>query len=158
MNSLLTLVNMVCTEAFENSDIVMSPQPMESMMIETSAAIQEVAALSAKAAEIAASHDAVMAEIRAKRESARGDAIQVVQEIVGQFSLSAADIKLHVLAKAVRAKRGEKKARGVVAAKYRSPDGTLTWSGRGRHPVWFAAALAAGQSADSMLIQTAQSA
>lgn len=126
-------------------------------MIETSAAIQEVAALSAKAAEIAASHDAVMAEIKAKREAAFMDAVMAVQELVGQFQLTASHIKLHVPVKP-RAKRGEERPRVAVAPKYRSPDGTLTWSGRGRHPVWFAAALAAGQSAGSMLIQTAPAA
>lgn len=120
-------------------------------MIETSAAIQEVAALSAQAVEIAKQHEAVMAEIRAKREAARGEAVTAVQELVGQFELTSADIKLHVPAKA-RVKR-EKKVRVAMSPKYRSPDGTSTWAGRGKRPAWFSAALAGGQSADSMLIK-----
>ncbi len=121
-------------------------------MIQTSEAIKEVAVLSAQAAEIQARHAEVMAEIRAKREAARGEAVTAVQELIGQFELTAADIKLHSAPK-TRAKRGEKKARGTAAPKYRSPDGTSTWAGRGKRPAWFSAALAAGQSADSMLIQ-----
>ena len=123
-------------------------------MIQTSEAIKEVAALSAQAAEIAKQHAAVMSEIRDKRDAARGEAVLAVQELVGQFELTAADIKLSGAPKP-RAKRGEKKARVTAAPKYRSPDGTSTWAGRGKRPLWFSAALAAGQSADSMLIQAA---
>lgn len=130
------------------------PQPMESTMIETSAAIQEVQALSAQAADIAKAHEAIMAEIKAKREAARSEAITIVQEIVGQFSLTSSDVRLHVPIKA-RAKRGEKKPRGTAAPKYRSPDGASTWGGRGKRPAWFTAALAGGVSADAMLIQAA---
>lgn len=122
-------------------------------MIETSAAIQEVAALSAQAEEVAKQYEAVMAEIRAKREASRVDAVLLVQDLVGQYSMTASDIKLHVPAKATRGKRGEKKARVPTAPKYRSPDGTATWAGRGKRPAWFTAALAGGVSADSMLIQ-----
>lgn len=122
-------------------------------MIQTSAAIQEVAALSAQAAEVAKQYESVMDEIKAKREAARGDAVLLVQDLVGQYSMTASDIKLHAPAKAPRGKRGEKKARVTVAAKYRSPDGTSTWAGRGKRPQWFTAALAGGVSADSMLIQ-----
>ena len=129
------------------------PQPMEFKMIETSAAVQEVQALAAQAAEIAAKHDAVMAEIKAKREAAFMDAVVAVQELVNQFHLTAAHIKLHVPTK-TRAKRGEKKTRGTSAPKYRSPDGSSTWVGRGKRPAWFTAALAGGQSAESMLIQS----
>lgn len=52
--------------------------------------------------------------------------------------------------------RGGKKSagkKGVVAPKYRNPNGPDTWSGRGRQPVWFAAALKKrGVTAESMLI------
>ena len=130
------------------------PQPMEFMMIQTSEAIKEVAALSAQAAEIAKQHAAVMSEIRDKRDAARGEAVLAVQELVGQFELTAADIKLSGAPKP-RAKRGEKKARVTAAPKYRSPDGISTWSGRGRCPLWFSVALASGKSADSMLIHQA---
>lgn len=52
--------------------------------------------------------------------------------------------------------RGGKKAagkKGVVAPKYRNPNGPDTWSGRGRAPVWFAQALKKrGVTAESLLI------
>lgn len=52
--------------------------------------------------------------------------------------------------------RGGKKTggkKGVVAPKYRNPNGPDTWSGRGRQPAWFAAALKKrGVTAESMLI------
>ena len=44
--------------------------------------------------------------------------------------------------------------RGKVAPKYRNPANTSeTWSGRGKHPRWFNAALKAGKSEKSMLIK-----
>ena len=43
--------------------------------------------------------------------------------------------------------------RQPIAAKYRDPkDASNVWSGRGRKPGWFVAALAAGASAEDMLI------
>jgi DNA-binding protein H-NS len=43
--------------------------------------------------------------------------------------------------------------RAPAAAKYANPDDpSQTWTGRGRQPRWFAAALAAGRSAQSMTI------
>lgn len=44
-----------------------------------------------------------------------------------------------------------RKAKSVVAAKYRHPeDLSLTWSGRGRQPAWFKAALANGSSLEEL--------
>lgn len=49
-------------------------------------------------------------------------------------------------------KRGGK--RGKVAPKYRDPaDSANTWSGRGKRPRWFLAALKSGKSEKSMLIK-----
>ncbi len=43
--------------------------------------------------------------------------------------------------------------RAAAVAKYANPENRSdTWSGRGRKPRWFAAALASGKSADSMAI------
>ncbi|MEP7044307.1 MAG: H-NS histone family protein, partial [Dokdonella sp.] len=45
-----------------------------------------------------------------------------------------------------RAGSGRGKARGKVKPKYRNPaDPSATWSGRGKRPRWFSAALAAGK-------------
>lgn len=48
---------------------------------------------------------------------------------------------------------GRGKARGKVKAKFRNPaDHTQTWSGRGKRPRWFHAALAAGKKEKDLLI------
>jgi DNA-binding protein H-NS len=47
-------------------------------------------------------------------------------------------------------KRGGK---GKVAPKYRNPNGTETWSGRGKRPRWFVAALKAGKKEKDLLIR-----
>jgi DNA-binding protein H-NS len=46
-----------------------------------------------------------------------------------------------------------KPTRAAAAAKYRHPENTtLTWSGRGRKPLWFVAALDAGKSPEDLAI------
>jgi len=46
-----------------------------------------------------------------------------------------------------------KPTRAPVAPKYRHPENpSLTWSGRGRKPLWFEGALKAGKTAKDMLI------
>ena len=45
------------------------------------------------------------------------------------------------------------KKRAAIAPKYRNPENPeQTWSGRGRKPLWFVAALEAGKSPDDMAI------
>lgn len=48
-------------------------------------------------------------------------------------------------------KRGGKT--GKVAAKYRNPNGVETWSGRGKRPRWYLAALKAGKKEKDLLIK-----
>ena len=46
-----------------------------------------------------------------------------------------------------------KPSRAPSAAKYRHPENaTLTWSGRGRKPLWFVAALDAGKSPEDLAV------
>jgi DNA-binding protein H-NS len=46
------------------------------------------------------------------------------------------------------------KKRAKVKPKYRNPaDKNQTWSGRGRHPLWFDAAIKAGKKEASLLIK-----
>ena len=48
---------------------------------------------------------------------------------------------------------GNVRKRAGAAPKYANPDNSAeTWSGRGRKPRWFEAAIKAGKSADSMAI------
>ena len=50
-------------------------------------------------------------------------------------------------------RRGATKPKKPSAPKYANPDDkSQTWSGRGRQPEWFKAALASGTDADQMLI------
>ncbi|HEX7370772.1 MAG TPA: H-NS histone family protein [Rhodanobacteraceae bacterium] len=42
---------------------------------------------------------------------------------------------------------------GKVAPKYKNPAGTETWSGRGKRPRWFLAALKAGKKDKDLLIK-----
>lgn len=45
------------------------------------------------------------------------------------------------------------KTRKPIAAKYRHPENpALTWSGRGRKPAWFVAALDSGKSEEDLLV------
>ncbi|MGI1663928.1 H-NS family nucleoid-associated regulatory protein [Palleronia sp. KMU-117] len=49
--------------------------------------------------------------------------------------------------------RGKAAAKAAGAPKYRNPaDASQTWSGRGRQPEWFKAAIASGKSPDDMAI------
>ncbi|HRQ65171.1 MAG TPA: H-NS histone family protein [Xanthomonadaceae bacterium] len=49
---------------------------------------------------------------------------------------------------------GKPSAKGSAEAKYRNPDNAReTWSGRGRKPRWFEAALKAGKSEASMRVK-----
>jgi DNA-binding protein H-NS len=46
-----------------------------------------------------------------------------------------------------------KPTRAPAAAKYRHPENaTLTWSGRGRKPLWFVAAIEAGKSPEDLAV------
>lgn len=52
-----------------------------------------------------------------------------------------------------RGARGARKTRRPAKAKYRNPaDHAQTWSGRGKRPRWFNAALAAGKKEKDLLI------
>ena len=57
------------------------------------------------------------------------------------------------LASLVGTNPSRKGSRAPATAKYRNPaDATDTWSGRGRRPLWFVAAIAAGKSEHDLAI------
>ena len=67
--------------------------------------------------------------------------------------------KLEVIAKEMGYSLAElvgtevKPTRAPAAAKYRHPENAaLTWSGRGRKPLWFVAALEAGKSPEDLTV------
>ena len=75
-------------------------------------------------------------------ESKRADAIKAAEAAASKFGYSLSDFV------GTSAKKKKK-----AAAKYRNPaDKTQTWSGRGRQPIWYKDALAAGKSPEDLAI------
>ena len=77
------------------------------------------------------------------RKKEKQDALLAAQKAAAEFGYSLEELT---------SKRGAGK--GTKAeAKYINPsDPTQTWTGKGRQPNWFKAALASGKSADDLLI------
>lgn len=77
-----------------------------------------------------------VAELDAQR---RVKAIALVQAIMQEHGLTAADVGVEVPSKGRSArKQGKRTAKktSTVAAKYQDPKTGATWSGRGREPGW----------------------
>lgn len=86
-------------------------------------------------------------EIRRAGEREYKAAIAAAEEAVAKYGYSLADIA----GGATGPKRSTAKSSGV--AKYRNPDNTnQTWTGKGRQPEWFKAAIAAGKDPETMAI------
>jgi DNA-binding protein H-NS len=114
--------------------------------------------------------NAQIAELQAKAEAIRkqevGAVVAKIKEAISHYGLTAADLGLAAAApktpKAPSAgkpgrKPGRKpgaKASGKTAraAKYTDGQGR-TWSGMGKRPDWFKAALAAGKTAEELLVK-----
>lgn len=90
--------------------------------------------------------NAKKAELQKEYDAIRSDAKEMAVNLVKQFGFAAAEIGCGEAApaKPTRAKR---------PPKYQNPDGDETWSGQGKKPKWFEAALAAGITAEDMLIK-----
>jgi DNA-binding protein H-NS len=87
--------------------------------------------------------------IEACREQELPAVIAKVREMIRDYDLTAADCGCGS-AGAVQMRRS---VRGrVVAPKYRDPRTGDMWSGRGKQPVWFREALAAGAKPESLKI------
>lgn len=80
------------------------------------------------------------------------EAQKAAEKAAAKFGYSLAELTAAPAAK----KRGPKpgsKSKKPSAAKYKNPsDSKQTWTGKGRQPAWFKAALDAGKSADDMAI------
>lgn len=72
-----------------------------------------------------------------------GEAISKAREIIAAFGLTERDLFPGV---------ESTKPKGSVAAKYRSLDGSSTWSGRGRQPLWYSYHVTHGGQASDLLI------
>ncbi len=98
---------------------------------------------------------ALIKNAEAQMDSARKNQIQEVRSKIDAL-LKAAGLTIDQ----VYSRRGGKGAKGpksTVAPKYRNPqNASQTWSGRGKRPLWFAAALRKkGVTAESLLIDGA---
>lgn len=100
--------------------------------------------------------EAIVNELRKKfdeeRKGQRMQAIASVKELIKLHELTAEDFGFS--GKGTSAKRPVGDKRGVVAAKYQDHESGKTWTGRGKHPAWMAAHLAAGYSKDDFLIKS----
>lgn len=80
--------------------------------------------------------------------------VQRIKVAIASYGLSAADLGFDVGVKS-RAMRGRaatkaaKSAKSAGTPKYRDESGK-TWTGHGRRPAWFLAALAAGKTPDDL--------
>lgn len=86
-----------------------------------------------------------------------------IQEAIDHYGLTADELfgkpggkaKIVTAKRASAAKRAKKVVKSAGQPKYQ--DGTgRTWTGRGKRPAWFVEALDAGKTAESMLIERAE--
>lgn len=99
---------------------------------------------------------ALEAQAEAIKKKEAGGVIARIKEAIAHYGLTASDLGLTGKApKAAKAtkpgrKPGRKKAGKSGVIKYRDDAGNA-WTGHGRRPQWFVAALAAGKSAEDLL-------
>ena len=86
-------------------------------------------------------------EIEATRRQERAEAISKVRSLMSEYGLTMADLNTKGAAKP-GAGKGAK-----VAVKYRNAATGDTWSGRGLHPKWLKAALAAGRKIEEFTVK-----
>lgn len=96
------------------------------------------------------------AQAAAIRKKEVGGVIARIKEAIAHYGLTAADLGLSARAsKAPKAakpgrRQGSKKSATTGVIKYRDDAGN-SWTGHGRRPQWFVAALAAGKKAENLL-------
>ncbi len=89
----------------------------------------------------------VQDEIKRRKAQAKKSLIADMEKLARE-----AGVSLSELFDVVTAKKPAK-AKSAVAAKYRNPnDGSQTWSGRGRQPLWLAALIAEGKKLEDLAI------
>jgi DNA-binding protein H-NS len=82
--------------------------------------------------------------------------IERIKVAIATYQLSASDLGLGGGAvgsqKAAKGRKRMAGGRSASAVLYKDPEGEKTWSGRGRRPVWFTLALAAGKKAEDLRV------
>jgi DNA-binding protein H-NS len=106
----------------------------------------------------------VESEIRRRSDTARRDLLKKMQKMAADEGLSLADVipgapaaeKKATTPKPRRAAKAAARKGGRVPAKFRHPeDSNITWSGRGRKPLWVEAWLAEGKPLEQLEIKAA---
>lgn len=103
----------------------------------------------------------VEAELKKRDAGARRELLKKMQRMAADHGMSLEDVvgKASPAAKpgpkpAAKPARQSKAKGSTVAPKYRNPeDATMTWTGRGRKPLWVQKALDEGKSLDELLIK-----
>jgi DNA-binding protein H-NS len=94
----------------------------------------------------------IVAAIKERQTTERTQAIQSIQAVAKSVGMSVADL----LGDQKSSKKGSGTKSGPVAAKFRHPtDEAMTWSGRGRVPLWLKELEESGSPRESFLIQPA---
>jgi DNA-binding protein H-NS len=97
----------------------------------------------------------LQAQAEAIKKKEVGGVIARIKEAIAHYGLTAADLGLAGKApKAAKVpkpgrKPGRKKAAKAGIVKYR--DGDNTWTGHGRRPQWYVAAIAAGKTPEDLI-------
>ncbi len=77
------------------------------------------------------------------------DALKAIEKIAKDYGMSVSEI----VSDAPKKRKPGPKKKAPAAPKFRNPkDASQVWSGRGRRPEWFKAALAAGKSEKQLSI------
>jgi len=104
--------------------------------------------------------EAIKAEVTKRSSNSKERAMKELKAVAAKHGMSLDALlggkpaKATAGSKGPRAKKVSTKLKTKVAPKYRNPaDASQVWTGRGRQPLWVAAALSAGQSMESLLIK-----
>ena len=94
--------------------------------------------------ELVAQAETLMRQAEAARKAEIATVIAEIKAKMLEYGITLADLGVGVKAS---------KSRKAVAAKYRNPANTDTWSGRGRVPRWLVALEGAGHKRDEFAVE-----
>lgn len=100
--------------------------------------------------ELLAQRDALNKQIADARKVELADAIKQVKALIEEYELTAADCGFTMKTTDANATTS---TRAPAKAKYITPDGKKTWTGRGRAPKEFQALIDAGRDKEEFLIK-----
>lgn len=107
--------------------------------------------------------ESLQKEAEELRSSEKADVIARIQEAISHYSITSEELfptrqhrgrKTPTEASSKKPKRAKSQVkRGAGVPKYRDPGSEKTWTGQGKRPGWYVEALAAGKTADDLLIR-----